>query len=83
MLKHFSEGAKRGELLGTWTMQGQVWSDVLNQNRHSLIRLDLDRALALEPTDKSVKDEILELDKISQQQEPKQRSKSIVSLVPQ
>ncbi|KAF8552747.1 TPR-like protein [Imleria badia] len=40
-------------------------------------RADLDRALALGPTDKSVKNEILELDKLSQQQELKQYSKYI------
>ncbi|KAI9568341.1 hypothetical protein HD554DRAFT_2172422 [Boletus coccyginus] len=41
-------------------------------------RADLDKALASEPTNESVKNEILELEKISQQQKVKQRSKNIV-----
>ncbi|KAF8440949.1 hypothetical protein L210DRAFT_3447895 [Boletus edulis BED1] len=46
-------------------------------------RADLDRALVLEPANESVKSEILELEKISQQQKLKQRSKYIAVDKPQ
>lgn len=60
----------------------QVWNDVKSKLIVAHSSADLDKALVLEPTNESVKNEILELEKLSQQQKLKQRSKYIVGLYP-
>lgn len=82
MSKHSSEGLKPGELLETWLMLKQVWNDIKSKSTIAHSFTDLDKALALEPANESVKNEILELEKLSSQQKLKQRSKYIVSPLP-
>lgn len=79
MSKHFSEGLKLGELLEIWMVLRQVWHAIRSNMTATQAFTDLDKALALEPANESVKNEILELEMSSNQQRLKHRSKNIVS----